>query len=357
MKTPSKNTTNYSQPNHIRGKEKILIVRFSSFGDIIQCFSAADHLAQHFAGSEIHWVTRSDFAPFLSSHPHVHQVWSLNRIEGWKGLVKLTGSLRQQNFSYVYDAHSNLRSHLLVWLMSLGLAPKFRFIRRQKNRLRRLLLIRLKIKALPWPFQGAQSFVRPLQKWGIQWQGSLSRSLKLPPRSASPHNSPQTNLPTLPKQAIVLAPSAAWKMKRWPMESWKELILAMDKQLFVIVGGPEDHFCAELAQLAPQRVINLAGQLTWLETAQLLSEAPLVISGDTGVLHLSDYLGTPTLALIGPTAFGFPSWKNSQVLETDLKCRPCSKDGRGKCVQNIYQRCLVDIRPERVREAIERALP
>ena len=96
---------------------KILIIRFSSLGDIVQSLTAVDHLAHHFAQAEIHWVTREDFAELVSTHPGLKKVWSFRRQDGLKGLVQLAKTLRAEGFTHVYDAHSNVRSHLVSWIL------------------------------------------------------------------------------------------------------------------------------------------------------------------------------------------------------------------------------------------------
>ena len=135
-------------------------------------------------------------------------------------------------------------------------------------------------------------------------------------------------------------------MKRWPIQHWKRLIEILGEFKFVVLGGPEDQFCSELERTAPDRVKSLAGRLNLAASSACLEFARLAISSDTGLLHVADQLGRPVLALIGPTAFGYPSHPSSETLEIELPCKPCSKDGRGRCVNTLYQRCLVELTPE-----------
>lgn len=117
---------------------------------------------------------------------------------------------------------------------------------------------------------------------------------------------------------------------------------------FVVLGGPSDSFCADICSVAPERTTNMAGKSSIMESSYIVSQSNVVVSGDTGFLHSADMFRVPTLALMGPTAFGFPYRKSSEIVELDLKCRPCSKDGRGGCKQSVYQCCMVDITPEMV---------
>jgi heptosyltransferase-2 len=122
---------------------------------------------------------------------------------------------------------------------------------------------------------------------------------------------------------------------------------------FMILAGPDDVFCKEIENAAPERVINLSGKTNLLESCYLVQKSNLVISGDTGFLHAADKFAVPALSLMGPTAFGFTTGDHIKTLEINMKCRPCSKDGSGKCKMKIYQQCMVDITPNWVADEVK----
>src|SRR5690242_19036437 len=97
---------------------KILIIRFSSFGDVLQSLSIAGRLGEAFPQAEIHWVTRAEFVPLIESHPSVRKIWSLPRRATLGTVLRLGRELRAESFTHVYDAHNNLRSHILGWQLS-----------------------------------------------------------------------------------------------------------------------------------------------------------------------------------------------------------------------------------------------
>lgn len=328
--------------------EKILIVRLSSFGDILQCMAVPAVLKTRFPQAEVHWVVRDDFAELLAHNPSVDRVWVFQRTEGLFGWLRMLAQLRGEKFTHVYDAHNNVRSGLLTWFFFLSYfhAP-FRYLRRGKNRWKRFLLFRLGKNLFPKPFRGQYSFLEPLKTWGATIQVPREAQLFFSKDIREKIDGLQ-----LPERFIALAPSAAWEMKRWPLSYWKELIRSMPQKNFVLLGGPDDRFCRDLANIAPDRCVNLAGRLKLLESCAVLERADGVVSADTGLLHAADLLGRKTVALIGPTAFGYPSHENSRVLEVDLPCKPCSKDGRGRCKQTVYQKCMIEIRPEMVSERL-----
>ncbi|RLA63565.1 MAG: glycosyltransferase family 9 protein [Epsilonproteobacteria bacterium] len=317
---------------------KILIIRFSSFGDIIQCLACVNPLKTRFPNSQLHWTTKSDFKDVVSSHPGVDKVWELGGARGLIELFKLAKNLRNENFDFIYDAHSNLRSTLLT--IYLKLFSKTNFLKRPKERLKRFALFYLGKNFFPIPYRGMKSYLKPLEKWGVE-QKTLPCKLKLP------EISPKF------KSFISLVPSAAWEMKRWPLGHFKKLICNLSHENFVVLGGPADTFCQELENIDPSRVQNMAGKLSLMESMAVVKNSKIIVSADTGIIHVADLIGVKGLSLIGPTAFGFSTGEHIKTLEVSLPCRPCSKDGRGKCSQKVYQKCMVDIRPEMVAKNIK----
>jgi heptosyltransferase-2 len=317
-------------------RKKILIIRFSSFGDIVQAMSVLPNLES----DEVHWLTKLEFKELVGASPFVQKIWTLTKNGPITSLFKLFWQLKSEEFDVIYDAHRNIRSFIIITLFRLFTSHK-KIISRPKDRLKRFFLFYLRLNLLPAPFKGIHSYLFPLTEIPREadYQNQVwnfSQDLQNKVKKLIPVN-----------DFIVMAPSAAWEMKRWPLEYWKKLILQTQKKI-IIVGGPGDHFCQELANLDPARVFNLAGKLSILESCYLITLAKKIVSADTGMLHVADLLNVPGIALIGPTAFGFTTGHHIKILEVDLPCRPCTKDGRGGCSQKIYQRCMKEISPEMV---------
>jgi len=324
-------------------KNKLLIIRFSSFGDIIQTLSVIESFLNQHPDAEVHWAVRSDFTELLKHHPKITKIWALDRKEGFSGLKKLSHDLKKENYSHVYDAHNNLRSRFL----SFFLHPKF-FLRRSKDRLKRFLLFTFRINLYPKRLLAHDTYINPLKAWGIPNTPLKTSQLYIP---GELKQKVQSKIPF--KAFTALIPSAAWALKRWPIEYWKEVIETSPDKNFVILGGPQDTFLNEL--VTPEnksRVINLSGQLSLLESCAVVSISQNSIGCDTGLSHAADQLGTPIVFLTGPTAFGLPSRSTSKSMEIDLWCRPCSKDGRGKCKNSTYKKCLYDIKPNAVQKEL-----
>jgi ADP-heptose:LPS heptosyltransferase len=332
-----------------KGQVKILIIRFSSFGDIVQCLSILKVLKSTFHNSQIHFATKDQFHELVNANPDVDHVHGLKGKSDFKDLQEFTKNLKDESFDYIYDAHNNLRSFYMRMVLGPG-----KVLKRSKNRLARFLLFFCGIDIFPKPFKGMYSYIKPLKKWGVtkEHYSPLENLAQNWNFNSEVISKCQSFLDTPLEKTICLAPSAAWEMKRWPVQYFKILINILHKENFVVIGGPTDHFCEELKEVAPERVVNLSGKLSLLESSYIISKSKILVSADSGSLHVADLFNHPAIALLGPTAFGRPSFPNVRVLEKDLPCRPCSKDGRGKCSRETYQECMVNITPDQVAKAI-----
>lgn len=312
---------------------KILIIRFSSIGDLTQALSIPSFIKSYVPQAEIHFVTRKDFASLVENHPAIDRTWALDRREGWNGLVNLIRSLNAEKFSHIYDAHNNLRSFFIR-----------RFVRSEKTlvrpmmRWKRFLLLQWHINLFEKPFSGQRDLIKPLEKWGM--------TFRLP---APPQLFLNTSLPPhleIAAPYVVLVPSAAHDLKRWPIEYWDQLVQQRPNHKFVVLAGPGDNFTDVLNK--NKNVINLTGKTTLEQSGAIIAKSELVITNDTGLLHFAEQLGRPAIALMGPAPFGFPSRPSTLILERDLPCRPCSKHGQGPCVNTNFQECLRSISTQEV---------
>lgn len=328
-------------------RAKILIIRFSAYGDVVQTLSVPAALKAAFPDSAIHWVTRKDAAPLVQGHPAVQRVWEYDRKGGFLGLIRLALLMRKERFSHIYDAHNNLRSRVITCILRplgfLNLGPQF--IRRSIRRWKRFLLFKLRINKFEMPFSGQRDLLEPLSAWGIS---------KSPPPAPQifPGEVNRVKAETLLgnfKGAIALAPSAAHFLKRWPKEYWKQLILQFPDQKFVLLGGPQDLFLDEICDVAPERVLNLSKTCPLSVSTSVVELSKVLITNDTWLLHAAEQLGKNAIALMGPAPFGFPCRSTTTVMELKLACRPCSKHGQGPCTNKVrHHQCLVDITPEAV---------
>lgn len=328
-------------------KNKVLIIRFSSFGDILQGLTVPRIIKQNYSDSCVHWLTRSDFTSLVQINEDIDRVISFDRKAGFIGLIRLALILRRENYTHIYDAHNNVRSGIVNFILRFPfvfISPKF--IQRSKDRLKRILLFKFGQNFFPKPFKGRVSFENPLKKWGLKFEEGLTTvQFQFDSKTTEKVEGLLSHIKS--QKWITIVPSAAWEMKRWPVSHWEKLFHLLGKEYqFVFLGGPSDVFINDLAEKFPNQSLNLAGKLTLVESSYLVTQSKWIISNDTGLLHVADLAGIHGLSLQGPTAFGFTTHPNLKTIEIPMNCRPCSKDGSGKCSQNVYQQCMVDISPE-----------
>ena len=163
----------------------------------------------------------------------------------------------------------------------------------------------------------------------------------------------------LSNRFIAIGASASYPLKCWPLANFRLLIsdLVANGWPVVLVGDSNEKETTQLKQEYHGKIHNTAGIFSTLESAELLRHARLVVTNDTSVSHMAEAVNTPAIVIFGPTVreFGYvPFLKESKLLETNevLNCRPCSKDGRGKCRNPNYLQCLTTIKPQNVMQLI-----
>jgi heptosyltransferase-2 len=330
----------------------ILLVRFSAIGDILLMTPLIRALRQRHPDARITVVTKAEFAPLLEHNPRI------NEVIGWEpstGLPKLAQRLREEPWTHRLDLHGSLRSRALRWRV------RGDWTGYPKHRLARTVLIRTK-----------RNWYRDSRPVAERYFDA-ARGLDVVP-DAGP---PEVFLPRpaldaaggflasrklgATRQLIALAPGAAHFSKRWPAHHWGALVqrLVEGGNDVVLIGGPADRDAAfAAAAVGGEAAASAAGIFDLLGSAALLKRARALVSGDTGVMHLATAVGTPVLALFGPTVepFGFfPYHAKATVLQRDLGCRPCSSHGTATCPLK-HHRCLQDLQPVDVLEAL-RKLP
>ena len=337
----------------MRSKIKILVIRFSSFGDVIQALSIASVLKKKFPESEIHWVTLNSFVSFCETHKAIDHVWSLKKSDGKRGLKKLTQVLKSENFTHIYDAHNSVRSLLITSSLRglLGFKGFFKgihYLRRSRYPLRRFFLFRLRINLYPKPFVGQWALMEPLKKWGVDITLPEVPQVFLREKDLKRAQKYLRTTALVNSVKVALSPSASYELKRWPTQHWIDLVKQNKNIDFILLGGPEDDFISQIQTSSESNTLNLSGKLSFEESSSVIQFCDALISSDTGLMHIGEQLGKPTIALMGPAPFGFPGRKSTHVMELDLSCRPCSKHGQGPCTNKVYQKCLVEISPKEV---------
>ncbi|HVX88146.1 MAG TPA: glycosyltransferase family 9 protein [Gemmatimonadales bacterium] len=331
---------------------RILLVRFSSMGDILLTSALVRALRARHPDAHIAFLIKAQFAPLVSESPRLTEV--LTYRDG-DPLLPLARELRARKFTHLMDLHGSLRSRALHWLVP------GRWREYSKRRVAREILIRLKKNVYRDTTPEAERFfdaadgldVRPDGK-GLEFYVSDAARAKVDAWLAAKG--------LAARHFTLLGPGAAHFSKRWPPEYWTELAarLARSGKAIVVTGGRAEREVGDAitaaARAANRDIVaeNSAGEFALQETGALLQRADALAVGDTGVMHMATAVGTPIVTMMGPTVgpFGFyPYRANATVLERDLYCRPCTPFGGPTCPEG-HHRCLRDIAPAEVEQAL-----
>jgi heptosyltransferase-2 len=322
-----------------------LLVRFSSIGDVLLTTPLIRALRTRHPDARVVFVTKQAMAPLVADNPHLSDVVALEPGEPVRALARRLAALHPTRG---LDLHGSLRS------TALRLLVRCPWRGYDKRKVARGVLVSTKIDLYGRPVPVPERYFEAARDLDVRPDGG-------PPEfhlaeAARRHAAGWLRERGLEGRPLaVLAPGAAHFTKRWPAPHWAALTrrLADRGYAMVAVGGPEDRAAAEaLSPLAA----NAAGDCTLQQTGALLAHARVAITGDTGVMHMATGVGTPVVALFGPTVeqFGFfPYAARATVLERRLDCRPCSPMGGPRCPMG-HHRCLIDIEPGEVDAAVAR---
>jgi heptosyltransferase-1 len=340
-------------PHHLPSHPRILLVKLSSFGDVLHALPTLEALRVAFPAAHITWLVEAAYAPLLSGHPALNEVWVAPRLrpaEFWSGanpaaLRRLVQQLRARPFDLVVDVQGLLKS--AVWV-ALARSPR----KVGYNLTRELSYLALTERVPPfdpeahavWRYLNLARYLGApptLPRFRLGLDTAVDISALIPGKADRP--------------LAVLHPGARWTSKLWPPASWASLSEWFHGQGFqvAVTGSAADReLAARIVRLSQAPLLNLAGSTSLAQLAGILRKARLAVTTDTGVMHLAAALGTPVTALFGPTA----PWRTGpfgdghQVVRLGLSCSPCFKR------QCPDPRCLNDLTPEIVEAACEKIL-
>lgn len=330
----------------------MLAVRFSSIGDVLLTTPLLRAMRRRHPEARITMLTKRAYAPLLEDNPHLSELIALHPDQS---LPSLATRLRAAGFTHLLDLHDSLRSRILRTLVP-GAWRGY-----PKHRAARALLIHGKRDRYPVHRPVAERYFAAARGLDVHPDGDPP-DFFLSARAVSETEAwlAGTGLGASRPLAAV-APGTAHATKQWPAEHWRALVdrivaAGMD---VAVVGGAGDAVIAEqVAAGRGDRSLSAAGRFGLQATGAILRRARAVVSGDTGVMHMATGVGTPVVALFGPTveAFGFfPYARRAEVLQLDLACRPCSSQGGPRCPLG-HHHCLTELHADAVYEAVCRSV-
>jgi lipopolysaccharide heptosyltransferase II len=335
---------------------KILILKPSSLGDVIQALPVLRLLKLHFRDAEIFWWIDSALAPLLDGDPDLAGIVRFERKRWksprhWPEMLRSVRWLREQHFDLVIDLQCLARSGAFAWLANGKFLVGLDEVREGARGFYDLAVRRASFHthAVDWYLSVLPQLGVPVHK-NFQW-------LPERPQIAAAVNS---KLKTQNSKLILLQPGARWANKRWTAEHFAELVRLTAENFpaarFAILGDAEDQPPGEIiCRAAPERCLNLCGETSLPEMIEWLRLCDLMVTNDTGPMHVAAALGKPLVALFGPTEprRTGPYGQLENVLRIELPCSPCLKD---YCNYEKPNECLNAISPAMVFERVRRQL-
>jgi len=335
---------------------EILVIRFGALGDLCVLGWALSRLADSQApGScRVTLVTKAAFAPLMA---HMRGVDAVISLEGSDpaAVRRLAARLKKQRWDVVLDAHNILRSHLLLGLLG----------RRPDARLAKDTLARLGFMKFGRHSRCLAQSMR--DRFEAMITTGVKADLMATPEPPLAHfgAAAAKNLAVSTAPILGLAPGAQWAAKRWPEENFAALLslfgAATTGSVRIYLGPREQTWypAGELARVvADTESAHIVQEPGLPDVARDLADTDIVVTNDSGLLHLAEAVGARVLALFGPTVreFGyFPLLSGSRVLETDMSCRPCSRNGKRPCHRGDLA-CLTGITPDLAMETLQTML-
>lgn len=344
-------------------RPNILIVKLSAIGDVVHTLPALNTLRQYYPGACITWLVEPAAADLILGHPALDHVLVAHRKQWINGLLtnqwpvyvkQITGfisRLRDREYDMVFDFQAALKG--AAWIAMVHGKRKIGFDRGLEHQEHSYLALNERIPAVSMETH------------------ALDRNLMMLEAAGIPHSSIEYRLPVMPghhrraaellsvsgipegQPFMVINPMATWETKLWDPQKFAQVadrIQSTSGWPVVFTGGPGDRAYNEIILTRMQTSApNLAGRTDLMTLAALLQRAGLMITTDTGPMHIAAAVGTPTIALFGPTApwRTGPYGQGHRIVRTDLPCSPCFKR---RCPDTPA--CMSSIRVEQVMSAV-----
>lgn len=337
---------------------RILIVQTAFVGDVILTLPLLQTAKSLFPDAKIDFLAIPAARNILETVPDIHQLLIYDKrgeAKGAANFFRWIKKLRKNRYYLALVPHRSLRSAALVW--GAGIPRRIGFDRSAG----RILFSRV----IKYP-RGVHEINRNLhllKPFGVDVTKKVFPRLYF---TGEDDNVVQGWLREKgiadSAQIIAIAPGSVWATKRWLPEYFTHLAgaLADSGYKIVLIGGPADEEVANIIkESAKPPVYNAAGKFSLRQSALLIRRSRLLISNDSAPVHLAGAVGTPIVAIFGPTvpAFGFsPYGDKDRVAEIkDLSCRPCGSHGGDKCPIGTFE-CMKKLTPELVLREVQTVL-
>jgi ADP-heptose:LPS heptosyltransferase len=308
---------------------KILIIRFSSIGDIVLTSPIVRCLKNQLGNaSEIHFLTKEKFSSVINSNPYISKTYTIK-----ESVSEILTELIKENYSYIIDLHHNIRSLQVKRALK---KPSFSY---NKLNIEKWLMVNFKWNRLPQKHI-VDRYFECVQAFGVKNDGN-GLDYFIPAKD-------EVNISALPPQFkdgfVAFVIGGTYETKKLPTDK----IISVCKKIktpVILLGGKEDASAGNKVKLmSGEHVLNACGSYNINQSASLIKQAKKVITHDTGLMHIAAAFKKDIVSVWGNTIPGFgmypylPEGKGtSKVMEVkNLNCRPCSKLGYSKCPKKHF---------------------
>lgn len=314
---------------------KILVIRFSSIGDIVLTTPVVRCLKKQLSSTGIHFVTKHKYASLATSNPYIDHIHLFK-----DNLNELIRELSAMKFDYIIDLQNNYRSARIK--QALGVKS----FSVDKLNIRKWLLVWLKINRMP-ALHMVDRNLATVAALGVKNDGA-GLDFFIP----SDEDFHIIDLPDHFKRGyIAFVIAATWATKKLPINKIVEICQNINQPVIILGGKDEFAEGEEIISLVKGNILNFAGKLTLNQSASIVKNANIVLANDTGLMHIAAAFKKKILVFWGNTvpAFGMvpyqPHPKSAGLEVENLKCRPCSKLGHTRCPKKHF-RCMNEMNTE-----------
>jgi heptosyltransferase-2 len=327
-----------------------LVLRLSSVGDIVLTEPVVAGIRERFPCARIGFVVKRRFTDLVAGNASIDRVHVLDDVRG--GLRSLAGELASGEYRHVIDLHDNARTRVLA--RAAGAAQVLRYRKREPRDAIRVRLLRRSFRASRRLVERYLEAAAPL---GVD---TTYRAPVFHLRESDEQRARErlaaAGLGDAPM--LVVAPGSVWATKRWPAGRFAEVAAgAFDRWGLVTVAlgaAAERDLCESVIADAPC-AWNAAGLLSLGESAAVIRRGRVFLGNDSGPTHIARALGTPTVAVFGPTDPGQFSFEGHELLYADLACSACSFYGGRRCREGHWD-CMLSISSDDALQAVDRSL-
>lgn len=324
-------------------KVKFLVIRFSSIGDIVLTTPVLRGLKQQVENAEVHFVTKKKFACLVSSNPHIDKVHFLE-----DNIARLIHELAKEEYDYIIDLHNNFRSNKIKRRLRIQTFAV------NKLNWEKFLMVSLKINRLP-DVHIVDRYLETVSVFDVKNDNKGLDYFIDEPTSFKTNALPEP----FQKGYIAFVIAGTYFTKKLPVKKVSEICQKTPYPVILLGGKNEYDEGEKVLSQSKGNVLNFAGKISLNQSASLARDARVVLTNDTGLMHISAAFKKNILSFWGNTIseFGMTPYQpgdSSEIIQAEgIKCRPCSKLGYQKCPKRHFK-CMEDIDTEKVAEWINR---